>query len=756
MRKKLFCRGVFALLLTGLLFANPVLSSDGVRDYTIKAQNLHLALKEFQDISGLDLAWSDALVEGKTSTEVRGEYSATQALRLLLTGTGLDYVQTGQGTLVLTQKETFLEQPPLQKQITQKKETAFVAQSSLMAMDQVVVTATKTPIKTKEVPAAVNVVSDEDIELRANTDNFIDTIGTLPGVTVVRGGMSDTLSIRGMNPSILVNGRDMNFFASLTGPEQIGMGSIERIEVIKGPQAAIYGAKAVSGVVNIIQKKGDANNPFGEIRGFLGQEDEYSFGTSLDGGIDKFSYFLDMTLAEQDKYETPKGDIPYMDSDRTNILGRFDYAFFESHELTFDFSHNRSQKTVGGDGYYYFRSEWNNLYGFESTYQGGGVTYNGKFSDFFSLYVNFGLGKQEYELIMGMPNYEPEHFLNKENETFYKEDVLQGEIRGTANLFSDDKLRLIAGLQYKKMDLDGNSKRTVGGTKVPFFVWDVSEKYIAPYTQLEFKPVPYLLMVAGIRYDDYKSAGKKYSATSPNVGLSLFPFAGRDYDWTTLWGSYSKGFRTPGAPARFLPGFLGGNPDLEPEKSKGWEIGLKQRISKWANIETSYFETDYTNLIFLKSLGPNEWLFVNEAESTFKGYELLAEFYPVDWLILHFGYTNMDKEDAKSGKKLYGTPDLVFQYGLTIPDFYGFSFSLWGSQYKDFKFRKGMSHPSENASIWNAKAKYHWNITERILFEPFVSVENLSDETYYTLVAGEVGIMEGRTWNMGANLRMDF
>ena len=46
---------------------------------------------------------------------------------------------------------------------------------------------------------------------------------------------------------------------------------------------------------------------------------------------------------------------------------------------------------------------------------------------------------------------------------------------------------------------------------------------------------------------------------------------------------------------------------------------MKQRISKWANIETSYFETDYTNLIFLKSLGPNEWLFVNEAESTFKG-----------------------------------------------------------------------------------------------------------------------------------------
>ncbi len=628
--------------------------------------------------------------------------------------------------------------------------------SPSMAMAQVVVTATKTPIRVKDVPAAVNVVSDEDIKLRPNTDNFVDTISTLPGVTVRRGGMSDTLSVRGMIPSILINGRDMNFFASLTGPSQIGMGSIERIEVIKGPQAAIYGAKAVSGVVNMIQKKGDANNPFGEIRGFFGQGDEYSFGASLGGGVGKFSYFLDLTVAEQDKYETPKGDIPYMGSDRTNTFARFDYAFSQDHELTFDFSYNRSKKTVGGDGYYYNRSEWNNLYSIEPEYKGGFLTYNGKFSDSLSVYANIGLGKQEYALVYGMPNYEPEHFLNKDAETFYKEDVLQGEIRGTANLLPDDKLRLIAGLQYKKIDLDGNSERNRGGGKKPFFDWDVSEKYLAPYGQLEFKPVPYMLMVAGIRYDDYKTGGKKMSATSPNIGLSIFPFAGTDYDWTTLWASYSKGFRTPAAPTRYLPDFLGGNPDLDPEKSKGWEIGLKQRISKWANIETSYFQTDYTNLINLKTLGPVEWLFVNEAESTFKGHEVLAEFYPTDWLIFHFGYTDMDREDTKKGKKLSGSPDQVLQYGMTIPDLYGFSFSLWGSQYKDFKMRGGKSHPSENASVWNAKAKYHLNVADRIIVEPFVAVENLSDETYYGLVSNEIGIMEGRTWNLGATLRMNF
>jgi outer membrane receptor protein involved in Fe transport len=629
-------------------------------------------------------------------------------------------------------------------------------------MEQMVVTATKTPIKVQEVPASVNVVTWEDMKLKARTDNYYDAIRHVPGVYVTKGGFADGLYIRGKAPSMLVNGRDMNPFTTATSmmvsSMNIGMGSVERIEVIKGPQAAIHGTKAVSGVVNVILKKGDKDHPYVESRGFYGEGDEVSGGLSLSGGYDKLSYFLDLSAAEQDEYETPKGTIPYVDFKRKNVYSRFDYAFSDDHEISFEYTYNHAEQTMGGEGYFYNPSAWNSIYSGEPEFSGGFLTYNGDFSDWFSLYTYIGMAKNEHTLIFGRPNHEPEHFLNKENETYYKEDILQGEIRGTFNLLSDDRLRTIVGLEYKDTDLAGHSEKTMAGVKAPFFDWDKEEEYWAPYIQVEFNPIPHVLMVAGVRYDDYEPAEKEMSKTSPNVGLSLFPFAHSDYNWTTVWGSYSEAFRTPTAAERYLPGYLGGNPDLDPEKSEGWEIGLKQRISRWANMEFSYFETEYENLIKLMFVDPANyvWKFLNIGEAEYEGYELLAEVYPTDWLIVHFGYTDIDKKDKETGEKLYGMPDQIFQYGLTVPDLYGFSFSLWGEQNSDYEIdNKGTSHPSEDDIIWNTKLLYGWNITEKAVFEPFVFFENLTDKKYYG-GPGDMPMMEGRAFHIGASLRVNF
>ena len=152
----------------------------------------------------------------------------------------------------------------------------------------------------------------------------------VPGVAVNKGGFFDTVLMRGKEPSILINGRDMNPFITntsmITGSMNVGMGAVERIEVIKGPQAAIHGPKAVSGAVNVIHKRGDKDNPFAELRGFYGTGDELSGGLSLGGGHDNLSWFLDFSAAQQDEYKTPKGKIPYVDYKRKNLYARLDYA----------------------------------------------------------------------------------------------------------------------------------------------------------------------------------------------------------------------------------------------------------------------------------------------------------------------------------------------------------------------------------------------------------------------------------------------
>lgn len=153
-----------------------------------------------------------------------------------------------------------------------------------VALDEVTVTATKTPIKVEEVPANVGITISDDIRAKASATDAYKAIKHMAGVEPMGGGMSDSLYIRGKTPSVLSNGRDMNFFSGIASDPSISMNSIERIEVLKGPQAAIHGAKATSGVVNIIRKKGDVDNPFIETGVFAGTGKQFGANLSLGGG----------------------------------------------------------------------------------------------------------------------------------------------------------------------------------------------------------------------------------------------------------------------------------------------------------------------------------------------------------------------------------------------------------------------------------------------------------------------------------------
>ncbi|WP_172202169.1 TonB-dependent siderophore receptor, partial [Campylobacter sp. RM16188] len=153
-----------------------------------------------------------------------------------------------------------------------------------VVLDKVTVTATKTPIKVEEVPANVSITTSDDIKAKASATDAFKAIKHMAGIEPVSGGMSETLLIRGKVPSMLSNGKDMNFFSGGSQTPLVSMNSIERIEVLKGPQAAIHGAKATSGVVNIIRKKGDVDNPFIETGVFAGAGKQFGANLSLGGG----------------------------------------------------------------------------------------------------------------------------------------------------------------------------------------------------------------------------------------------------------------------------------------------------------------------------------------------------------------------------------------------------------------------------------------------------------------------------------------
>jgi iron complex outermembrane receptor protein len=128
---------------------------------------------------------------------------------------------------------------------------------------QEVTSTAKRPQNVQEIPAAVFVIGREDIR-RSGAANLPDLLRMVPGVEVAQlsGGRS-AVSVRGFNgPTsnkllVLVDGREV-YVPGLPGvpwdQQLVPVEEIERIEVVRGPGAALWGANAVNGVINVVTK----------------------------------------------------------------------------------------------------------------------------------------------------------------------------------------------------------------------------------------------------------------------------------------------------------------------------------------------------------------------------------------------------------------------------------------------------------------------------------------------------------------------
>jgi vitamin B12 transporter len=150
-------------------------------------------------------------------------------------------------------------------------------------LDDVVVTATRTQTPRAEVLAAVTVLERDDIE-RAQAADVIELLSRQPGIDVVRTGgpgSVSTFNTRGTNSShtlILIDGLRVNSSVQgLFDLAHLPLAQVERIEIVRGPRAALWGSDAIGGVVQIFTR--DDVSGFVEARGG-------SYGErSIDAGV---------------------------------------------------------------------------------------------------------------------------------------------------------------------------------------------------------------------------------------------------------------------------------------------------------------------------------------------------------------------------------------------------------------------------------------------------------------------------------------
>ena len=162
-------------------------------------------------------------------------------------------------------------------------------------LDDIVVTASRSETAISDVPADVTLISEADIE-RGNYKSVSDALKGA-NVNVVQKGFAAYPVINGdSRVLVMVDGKKVNWdHLMVSGDDnavnvdQIAIGNVERIEIVRGPNSSLYGERAVSGVVNIITKRPTAGKPTGSFNMQLGSWGEKRAGVNVSGGDERNS-----------------------------------------------------------------------------------------------------------------------------------------------------------------------------------------------------------------------------------------------------------------------------------------------------------------------------------------------------------------------------------------------------------------------------------------------------------------------------------
>jgi outer membrane receptor protein involved in Fe transport len=233
----------------------------------------------------------------------------------------------------------------------------------------VVTTATRTANTADEAPAIVEVVSRQQIE-EWGYQSIAEVLSKAVGFYVVDDHILPNVAVRGVSGGlladsgvikVLIDGRSVAFRTTAgnwLGPELIPLSAIERIEIVRGPASALYGADAFLGVVNIITRRGSALNGT-QIGGGLSFQtlQPQAFGTNLDATVGlsrgRLEVLAALRLQSEDRSglvlpaSSPAPDIPSYNARNTVASGLDRYARVGLLRLTYNLSEQSSIYVTG-------------------------------------------------------------------------------------------------------------------------------------------------------------------------------------------------------------------------------------------------------------------------------------------------------------------------------------------------------------------------------------------------------------------------
>ncbi|MDB4150340.1 TonB-dependent receptor [Pseudomonadales bacterium] len=504
-------------------------------------------------------------------------------------------------------------------------------------MTNITVTASRTPINSDETASALSILSKEDIQQR-NANSIADLLREIPGFAVSQQGSRGAVTqvrVRGAEANqilVLIDGVEANDVSQ--GSEfnfaHLNADQIERIEIVRGPQSALWGSDALAGVINIITvPRGDSENHHrlsldSEIGTFNSQsvganylfsERQYQFslgindyrtdGTNISRQGTEDDGYENTTIAVNGKYLT----------DNDLQLG-FSYRQTNSSSAFDDIDYAVTGLPIDAD----FRTDAKQTYSMASA---AFSMLDGRLNQSLSLSRsdsdNTNLtGQTRPDISRGNRDKimsQTDLFLGQHTLTFIAEHETEDYVqRGTASFFGDPN-----------KDLTTSNKA-------------LAAEYRRNGEDLELSV----------------SARQENNSEFQNAFSWRTTAAWHTNDTTTLFASVGDANKNPTFTERF--GFFDafrGNPALKPEQARSWELGVRRLIpAQGILISASWFHsslTDEINGFVYDNVSAAFTASNNTTQSERQGLELDLNWRITEHMKLRGSYTYLDAVEDANG-----------------------------------------------------------------------------------------------------------
>ncbi|MCJ2163378.1 MULTISPECIES: TonB-dependent receptor [unclassified Pseudodesulfovibrio] len=628
-----------------------------------------------------------------------------------------------------------------------------------VTLDAVTVTATKREGSIKDFPGNLTVLDDVFIEARG-----VNTLGDLvrfaPNIYVKDTSSGGSIVCRGISTIDTSLFSPMGLYVNdvaypMGYMVNQGLLDVERVEVLRGPQATLYGRNSESGVINIVLKEPD-NEQRNKTLFELGNYATARLGASTSGPIVDDTLFYNLSLQGY----TTDGYVKNIDTKDTDVAGEKTVNGAGTLRWTptddWDISLNLdgAKRDLGISALRY--EEGPNTTGRNEVHSNEkDKAYETELGQ--STRVKYSWSGTELTSISSHRSFDREHHLDSDRTaaalSYSELDVEMDSWSQEFRLASKDNSTLswLLGLygRYETIDagIDFNHINPLLASKRS---GDSKDLGYAGFGQATYEIVDGLRITGGLRLDISRNSGKQ--TYTPNTGpvsyeddvngTELLPMASLAYDFSphvTAYTAYSKGFLAGGF--NFYSAIDKDSFTYEAEHSTNYEVGIKTNwIENTLNLNATVFYTDITDKQVREEIagaGMGVWKFTNAAGAHTQGVELEAQYRPVPEIELTagLGYAESKVDDWTttvggtpvdySGNKLPWAPEYTYNLGVAYTHPNGF-FAMadllgTGEQY----FDAANELKEDGYQTVNLRAGYRINDAEISLW-----CNNLFDEEY--------------------------